>query len=96
LWPRVGDKLLVTAGVLATRYRMPLLLCGIGAAFVIKMGAAVLAGGLISALPPAALAAVNALTFIGLSAAIWWKTPEADEAPAPPDLGGTTAAEGAA
>ena len=84
----VGDKLLFTTGVLATRYRAGFLLCGISVAFLIKMGVAAMAGGLIAALPPAALATVNVLTFVSLAAAIWWKKPEAEETPAPAAQGG--------
>ena len=48
----VGDKLLYTTGVLATRYRTVPILCGMAVAFMAKMGVAVLVGKAISKLPP--------------------------------------------
>ena len=40
----VGDKLLYTTGVLATRYKTVPILCGMVVAFMAKMGVAVLLG----------------------------------------------------
>ena len=50
----VGDKLLYTTGVLATRYRAVPVLCGMAIAFMAKMGVAVLVGEAASKLPPPA------------------------------------------
>src|SRR5712672_3494254 len=47
----VGDKLLYTTGVLATRYRTIPIMCGMVVAFMAKMGGAVLVGKAISTLP---------------------------------------------
>ena len=48
----VGDKLLYTTGVLATRYRTPPILLGMAVAFMAKMAVAVLLGKAISTFLP--------------------------------------------
>ena len=48
----VGDKLLYTTGILATRYRPLPIMFGMGIAFMAKMAVAVLLGKAISTLPP--------------------------------------------
>ena len=55
----VGDKLLYTTGVLATRYRSASIVWGMAAAFMIKMGVAVAVGTAISQLPRALVAVVT-------------------------------------
>jgi len=55
----VGDKLLYTTGVLATRYRTLPILCGMVVAFMAKMGVAVAVGKAISRLPPALLVSLR-------------------------------------
>jgi len=75
----VGDKLLYTTGVLATRYRTIPIMCGMLVAFMAKMGVAVLVGKAISTLPPLLVAAVTATSFLGVAYTLWRKptaTPE--------------------
>jgi putative Ca2+/H+ antiporter (TMEM165/GDT1 family) len=48
----VGDKLLYTTGVLATRYRTVPIIIGMLAAFMGKMAVAVAVGSAIAKLPP--------------------------------------------
>ncbi|HEY6390277.1 MAG TPA: TMEM165/GDT1 family protein [Bryobacteraceae bacterium] len=69
----VGDKLLYTTGVLATRYRTIPIMCGMVVAFMAKMGVAVLVGKAISTLPPLLVAAVTAASFLGVAYALWRK-----------------------
>ncbi len=69
----VGDKLLYTTGVLATRYRTLPIVCGMLVAFMAKMAVAVLLGTAISKLPPLLVAGVTALNFFGVAYALWRK-----------------------
>jgi len=69
----VGDKLLYTTGVLATRYRTAPILFGMAVAFMAKMGAAVLVGKAISTLPPLLVAAITTLNFFGIAYVLWRK-----------------------
>src|SRR5437016_535172 len=69
----VGDKLLYTTGVLATRYRTPPIIVGMGIAFMAKMGVAVLVGKAISRLPPLLVAGLTALNFFAIAFALWRK-----------------------
>jgi Ca2+/H+ antiporter, TMEM165/GDT1 family len=69
----VGDKLLYTTGVLATRYRTIPIMFGMLVAFMAKMGVAVLVGKAISTLPPLLVAAVTATSFLGVAYALWRK-----------------------
>ena len=69
----VGDKLLYTTGVLATRYRSVSVIGGMALAFMCKMGAAVLAGDLISHLPKPLVACVTGASFIGVAFTLWRK-----------------------
>ncbi len=69
----VGDKLLYTTGVLATRYRTLPILCGMVVAFMAKMGVAVLVGKAISTLPPILVAAVTTLNFFAIAYVLWRK-----------------------
>ena len=69
----VGDKLLYTTGVLATRYRTTPIMFGMALAFMAKMGVAVAVGKAISNLPPLAVAAVTAASFLGLAFTLWRK-----------------------
>src|SRR5437879_7936996 len=75
----VGDKLLYTTGVLATRYRTVPILCGMAVAFMAKMGVAVMVGNAISRLPPLLVAGITALSFIGVAIALWRKPLEGPE-----------------
>jgi putative Ca2+/H+ antiporter (TMEM165/GDT1 family) len=69
----VGDKLLYTTGVLATRYRWMPILFGMSVAFMAKMGVAVLVGDAISKLPPLLVAAVTAINFFAIAFVLWRK-----------------------
>lgn len=69
----VGDKLLYTTGVLATRYRTVPILCGMVIAFMAKMGVAVLIGKAISELPPLLVAAITTINFFAIAYALWRK-----------------------
>src|SRR2546430_12173095 len=69
----VGDKLLYTTGVLAARYRTAPIMIGMAAAFMAKMGVAVLGGGAISKLPRLLVAGITAISFIGVALPLWGK-----------------------
>jgi putative Ca2+/H+ antiporter (TMEM165/GDT1 family) len=69
----VGDKLLYTTGVLATRYRASAIVAGMAAAFMVKMAVAVLVGEAIAHLSRALVAAVTAASFAGVILAVWRK-----------------------
>ena len=69
----VGDKLLYTTGVLATRYRTVPLIIGMLAAFMGKMAVAVAVGSAISKLPPLLVAGVTSLSFISVAIVLWRK-----------------------
>jgi putative Ca2+/H+ antiporter (TMEM165/GDT1 family) len=70
----VGDKLLYTTGVLAARYRTLPIIIGMGAAFMAKMGVAVLIGEAISKLPKLLVASITAISFIGVAITLWRRT----------------------
>src|SRR5476649_2654353 len=69
----VGDKLLYTTGVLATRYRSLSIVFGMALAFMCKMAAAVAAGGAVARLPRPLVAAVTGASFIGVAYTLWRK-----------------------
>lgn len=69
----VGDKLLYTTGVLAARYRTVPIMIGMAAAFMAKMGVAVLVGEAISRLPKLLVAGITALSFVGVAITLWRK-----------------------
>jgi putative Ca2+/H+ antiporter (TMEM165/GDT1 family) len=69
----VGDKLLYTTGVLATRYRSASIVWGMAAAFMIKMGVAVGVGAAITRLPRVLVAIVTGASFIGVAFSLWRK-----------------------
>jgi putative Ca2+/H+ antiporter (TMEM165/GDT1 family) len=69
----VGDKLLYTTGVLATRYRAGSIVLGMAFAFMCKMAVAVLVGEAISRLPKVLVAGVTAASFIGVAITLWRK-----------------------
>jgi Ca2+/H+ antiporter, TMEM165/GDT1 family len=79
----VGDKLLYTTGVLATRYRTVPIMIGMLIAFMAKMAVAVAVGQAISKLPPLLVAALTSLSFIGIAITLWRKpverTPEKEK-----------------
>lgn len=72
----VGDKLLYTTGVLATRYRTVPIMIGMLIAFMAKMAVAVAVGSAISKLPPLLVAALTSASFIGLAITLWRKPVE--------------------
>ena len=69
----VGDKLLYTTGVLATRYRTVPIIMGMLVAFMGKMAVAVAVGSAISKLPTLLVAAVTSLSFISVAIVLWRK-----------------------
>lgn len=82
----VGDKLLYTTGVLASRYRTAPVVFGVACAFMLKMGVAVLLGDAVSKLPRLLVACITAASFVGVAVALWRK---------PAKAGGTKEAHGA-
>jgi putative Ca2+/H+ antiporter (TMEM165/GDT1 family) len=72
----VGDKLLYTTGVLAARYRTLPIMIGMAAAFMAKMGVAVLVGEAISRLPRLLVAGITATSFVGVAITLWRKDDE--------------------
>ena len=69
----VGDKLLYTTGVLATRYTSASIMLGMALAFSGKMAVAVAVGDAISRLPKPLVAVVTAASFIGVAITLWRK-----------------------
>ncbi len=69
----VGDKLLYTTGVLATRYPPLSIVLGMVAAFMCKMGVAVGVGNAISHLPKTLVAVITALSFLSVAITLWRK-----------------------
>ena len=69
----VGDKLLYTTGVLATRYRTLPIMLGMMLAFMAKMAVAVLVGKAISTLPPLLVAGVTTVNFFAIAFTLWRK-----------------------
>jgi putative Ca2+/H+ antiporter (TMEM165/GDT1 family) len=69
----VGDKLLYTTGLLATRYKTLPILCGMALAFMLKMGAAVFVGQWFARLPKWLVAAVTTVNFLAIAVVIWRK-----------------------
>lgn len=76
----VGDKLLYTTGVLATRYRTVPIMIGMLIAFMAKMAVAVAVGNAISKLPPLLVAGLTSVSFIGVAIALWRKPAESASA----------------
>jgi putative Ca2+/H+ antiporter (TMEM165/GDT1 family) len=72
----VGDKLLYTTGVLATRYRTVPIMIGMLIAFMAKMAVAVAVGKAISELPPVFVAVLTSISFIGVAITLWRKPVE--------------------
>jgi putative Ca2+/H+ antiporter (TMEM165/GDT1 family) len=73
----VGDKLLYTISALSTRYRMSPLLSGVALAFMGKMAAAVVLGGVVARLPVKFVALISAATFFTMALALTLKAPAA-------------------
>src|SRR5476649_2294321 len=72
----VGDKLLYTTGVLATRYRTMPIMIGMLVAFMAKMAVAVAVGDVIAKLPPMIVATLTTVSFIGVAITVWRKPVE--------------------
>lgn len=71
----VGDKLLYTSGVLATRYRWSAVVTGMSLAFMGKMAVAVALGAEIgNLLKPWEVAALSGVGFMGVAIAMWRKS----------------------
>jgi len=75
----VGDKLLYTTGVLATRYRTWPIMLGMALAFMAKMGVAVLVGEAISKLPRMLVASITAISFLSIAVVLWRKSDRPNE-----------------
>jgi Ca2+/H+ antiporter, TMEM165/GDT1 family len=75
----VGDKLLYTTGVLAARYRTMPIMLGMAVAFMAKMGVAVIVGDAVSKLPRPLVAAITAISFLGVAYALWRKSDRPQE-----------------
>jgi putative Ca2+/H+ antiporter (TMEM165/GDT1 family) len=70
----VGDKLLYTSGVLATRFSWGGVITGMALAFMAKMSVAVGVGAAIGTLLPKWLVALTtAVSFVGVAIAMWRK-----------------------
>lgn len=69
----VGDKLLYTTGVLATRYRSAAVAIGMALAFMCKMAVAVAIGAAITQLPRPLVALVTGASFVGVALTVWRK-----------------------
>lgn len=69
----VGDKLLYTTGVLATRYRSASVVLGMAFAFMCKMAVAVAIGAAITELPRWLVAIVTGASFVGVAITVWRK-----------------------
>ena len=69
----VGDKLLYTTGLLASRYRTAPILFGMAMAFMLKMAVAVLVGHLIATLPKWLVASITAINFFAIAVVLWRK-----------------------
>jgi putative Ca2+/H+ antiporter (TMEM165/GDT1 family) len=70
----VGDKLLYTTSILAARFRTMPIVIGMAVAFMAKMGVAVLVGDAVAKLPRAVVAAITAISFLGVAVALWKKS----------------------
>ena len=67
----VGDKLLYTTGILATRYRSLPVMLGMALAFTLKMGVAVMVGQALAQLPKPVIAILTAASFLGVILVLW-------------------------
>jgi Ca2+/H+ antiporter, TMEM165/GDT1 family len=88
----VGDKLLYTTGLLATRYRTVPIMIGMLIAFMAKMAVAVAVGNAISKLPPLLVATLTSVSFIGVAITLWRKPAERSSTEQEKDKRGSRAA----
>ena len=72
----VGDKALYTLGTLATRFSPVPVFTGAVSAFMLKAGAAVLLGSLLSRLPAALITALSVVTFVSMAIGFWRRRPK--------------------
>lgn len=79
----LGDKTLYTLGSLSSRYRAAPLALGATAAFMAKMAVAVLAGAALHRLPPWAIRAAAAATFLSMAVVLRRKRPAEPSTSAP-------------
>jgi putative Ca2+/H+ antiporter (TMEM165/GDT1 family) len=75
----VGDKLLYTTGVLATRYRTLPIMLGMALAFMAKMAVAVAVGKAVSTLPRLLVAAITTVNFFAIAFFLWRKPEKKNE-----------------
>ena len=73
------DKTFIASLVLATRYRPALVWIGVSLAFLVQCVVAVAAGGLLSLLPPAVVAAGAGVLFLVGAVVLWRGAADADE-----------------
>ncbi|MEO8369208.1 MAG: TMEM165/GDT1 family protein [Candidatus Solibacter sp.] len=83
----VGDKLLYTTGVLATRYKTAPVMFGMVVAFMLKMGIAVWVSKFISQLPPLLVACITAINFLAIAIVLWLKPDRREIKPMPASRG---------
>jgi putative Ca2+/H+ antiporter (TMEM165/GDT1 family) len=91
----VGDKTLYSVSALASRYSPAAILAGLAPAFMAKMLAAVLLGGVIASLPGGLVRGITAVALVATGLVIFFRSPEpsASAADAPSSrLGGAGAA----
>jgi putative Ca2+/H+ antiporter (TMEM165/GDT1 family) len=69
----LGDKSIYTISSLAARFRAAPVFCGLAAAFMLKMLAAVLAGQALAKLPSRPLAFLSVATFFTTALVLWFK-----------------------
>jgi len=77
----LGDRSLYTIGGLATRFGAAAVMCGITAAFGLKMLAAVALGETLALLPGALIRVLAVASLLGAAGAIWLEARERGEAP---------------
>jgi Ca2+/H+ antiporter, TMEM165/GDT1 family len=70
----VGDKSIYTIGSLSSRFRVAPVAAGVAVAHAVKIGAAVLIGRSIAALPRGIVAAVSSITFLVTAILLWRKS----------------------
>ncbi len=89
------DKTFIASLVLATRYRPALVWIGVSLAFLVQCTVAVAAGGLLSLLPSAVVAAGAGVLFLAGAVVLWRGAAgaDADERAAENELAGRTQAE---
>lgn len=72
----VGDKTLYTISILAMRYKLLPMICGLTLAFMAKMAVAIMVGNAISDLPPSLITGITATVFFAMALSIWLRKPQ--------------------